>query len=148
MKTVLTAAWSHRGSGVVYLCRKACKSPVSLAITLPELYAVRGCGQGGACQEPPLWPWTPILRIFCFVLHVYACCFRQYFSIQIQEWNSLSFLTLQIAMHPSDSFFHVPRACCHPDWNPNWLSVPPDGSPIYSLCFPPLSHLSPSAPQQ
>lgn len=79
----------------------------------------------GAFHEPPLWP-----RSFCdrFVLCVHACCFRQNLDIQIQERKSLKFLTLQIAIRSRDSFSrshsHVLRACYHPNWKPNRLSVP------------------------
>lgn len=83
MKTVLTAAWSYGGPGMVSLCGMACETPVLLVMTLPELCAVEGCGEGGDwCILHLLC--TPTLRIFG-VLHVHVCCSRQHFSMQIWE---------------------------------------------------------------
>lgn len=136
MKTVLRAAWSHRGPRVVYLCGMACKTQVFLVITLPGLWAIEGTGKGGnQCIS-----YTSFLALHPHfvdldVLHVHACCSGQYFSIQIWGWKSFPCVFNPVCNHQLPRHFYESklRACGHPNWNPNWLHVPPDDSLIYSL---------------
>lgn len=139
------------GPGEVYLCGMVCKSRVFLEVTLPELWAVQGCGEGGDRR---------ISRTSSLALNPHFCgplmfCMYMFaapggtLAFRFGNGRAFSvFLTLEIAIDSSNVFYESKlRACRHPNWNPNWLGATPDDPNLFPP-LPPLSHLSPFAPQE